>query len=123
MFIGVIKVLAFSEPNTSYRNPISLEKILLDICITLWNSAAAESEETLLKIDSRLPLVEVHGNSLESPEDGVEKVPATKKPAAKRAPGRGAAKPKKGREPATGDAAPPRAKPRKKKGAAENTVG
>jgi hypothetical protein len=123
MFIGVIKVLAFSEPNTSYRNPISLEKILLDICITLWNSAAAESEETLMKIDSRLPLVEVHGDPLESPEDGVEKVPATKKPAAKRAAGRGAAKPKKGREPTTGETAAPRAKPRKKKGVAENTVG
>jgi len=123
MFVGVIKVLALSEPNTSYRNPISLEKILLDICISLWSNAANESDETLTKIESRLPVVEVHGNLVESPDGVLEEVPSTKKSPAKRAAGRGAAKPKKEREPASGDAAKPRAKPRKKKGDSENTMG
>jgi len=59
MFKAVICVIASSEPNTSYRNPISLEKMLLDICISIWKMAALESEETLLKIESLLPVAEV----------------------------------------------------------------
>jgi hypothetical protein len=76
MFKCVITVLASAEPNTSYRNPISLEKILLDITIALWNTTALESKETLTEIESKLP-VEVHGpdssGDLVPAETGVEK--------------------------------------------------
>lgn len=75
MFKCVIAVIATAEPNTSYRNPISLEKILLDICIALWKSTALETKETLAEIESRLPL-EVHGadasGDLDAAADGVE---------------------------------------------------
>jgi hypothetical protein len=76
MFKCVITVIASAEPNTSYRNPISLEKILLDITIALWNTTALESKETLDEIESKLP-VEVHepdsSGDLVSAETGVEK--------------------------------------------------
>jgi len=75
MFKCVITVIASAEPNTSYRNPISLEKILLDITNALWNTTALESKETLAEIESKLP-VEVHGPDssgvLVNAEDGVE---------------------------------------------------
>ena len=121
MFRSVILVLANSEPNTSYRNPISLEKILLDIAIALWKTAAQESEETLRKLESHLPVVE-YGVLVEVTEGGVEKS-TTKKTPAKRAAARGTGKPKKGGEPGEGATAAPRAKPRAKKSAAKGTVG
>ena len=75
MFKAAITVIASTEPNTSYRNPISLEKMLLDICIAFWKTAHLESQETLLKLESNLPLG-VHGTSsssnLEPREDGVD---------------------------------------------------
>jgi hypothetical protein len=60
MFKAAISIVASAEPNTSYRNPISLEKMLLDICISFWNTAHMESPETLAKLESALP-VEVNG--------------------------------------------------------------
>ena len=122
MFRSVIFVLASSEPNTSYRNPISLEKILLDIAISLWKTAALESDETLAKLESRLPVAK-YGALLEDSEGGVVKTAATAKTPAKRAPARGTGKPKKGGEPDPGTTVAPRAKPRAKKSAAATTVG
>lgn len=122
MLSAVIFVLASSEPNTSYRNPISLEKILLDITNQLWQKAALESDETLLKLESKLPVVE-YGALLEDAEGGVVKVAATKKVAVKKPSARGAAKPKKGGEPGDVAAPKPRAKPRAKKGAATENLG
>jgi len=111
MFRSVILVLAQAEPNTSYRNPISLEKILLDIAIALWNSAALEPDATLLKLESHLPIVE-YGAPVEATEAGVEKG-TTKKPPAKRATARGTGKPKKSGESSEGPK--PKPKPRAKK--------
>jgi hypothetical protein len=123
MFIGVIKMLALSEPNTSYRNPISLEKILLDICITVWNTARDEPKEILAKIESKLPIAEVHGNTVEPSEDGMGEGVAAIQPAKKKGSGRGPTKAKKGGESSDGAPITSRAKPRKKKGDAEPTMG
>jgi len=75
MFKAAIFAIATAEPNTSYRNPISLEKILLDICIAFWRTAHLESDMVLTKLESALP-VEVHGTStsgnMEPREDGVD---------------------------------------------------
>jgi hypothetical protein len=73
MFKETIRVIASSEPNTSYRNPISLEKMLLDICIVLWKTTALESREDLLKIESLLPLEPVLNGTanMEHPESDV----------------------------------------------------
>ena len=68
MFKAAIVIIAGTEPNTSYRNPISLEKMLLDICLAFWTTAQAEDKTVLTELESRLPL-EVHGTGdLESPE-------------------------------------------------------
>ena len=68
MFKAAIVIIAGTEPNTSYRNPISLEKMLLDICLAFWNTAQLEDKAVLTELESRLPL-EVHGTGdLESPE-------------------------------------------------------
>ena len=96
MFKCVITVIATAEPNTSYRNPISLEKILLDIAIALWSTTALESQETLTEIESILPL-EVHGadtsGDLVSTENGMEKntisEPNTGKKTSERGTGKG----------------------------------
>ena len=123
MFIGVIKVLALSEPNTSYRNPISLEKILLDICIVLWNTTMAETNEVLVKIESKLPVAEVHGDSMESSEGGMGEGATTVESTKKRGAGRGPTKAKKRGESTDGSTVAKRAKPRKKKGNTENNMG
>jgi hypothetical protein len=116
MFRETITVLASSEPNTSYRNPISLEKILLDITNALWKTAAKESEAVLLKLESKLPVVE-YGALLEPPEDGMAQNTGTsgKKATTKKPSARGTAKPKKTGESGTSAPAKPRAKPRAKK--------
>lgn len=56
MFKAAIAVVAAAEPNTSYRNPISLEKMLLDICIAFWRYAHLESPATLAELESALPI-------------------------------------------------------------------
>jgi hypothetical protein len=124
MFRATIAVLASSEPNTSYRNPISLEKILLDITNALWVTAAQEPEAMLLKLESKLPIVE-YGAILEPPEDGVvENTGASgKKAPAKKPSARGAGKPKKTGESDTSTPAKPRAKPRAKKAVATADLG
>jgi hypothetical protein len=75
MFKAAIAVIATAEPNTSYRNPISLEKMLLDICTAYWKTAHLESPEVLAKLESALP-VEVYGTdasgNMEPREDGVD---------------------------------------------------
>ena len=77
MFKAAIAVIATAEPNTSYRNPISLEKMLLDICIMFWRYAHLETPSTLALLESALPLgaacnaTHSKGN-LESGEDGVD---------------------------------------------------
>ena len=84
MFRSAIKVIALTEPNTSYRNPISLEKMLLDVCLAFWYSAQLESQERLEKLESALP-VEDHGSGdMESPAQGVAKDAPVVKPTAKR---------------------------------------
>ena len=60
MFKAAIQAVAVAEPNTSYRNPVSLEKILMDITLAFWNGAAGESDEALIEYKSRLPLEVVH---------------------------------------------------------------
>lgn len=60
MFKAAIQAVAVAEPNTSYRNPVSLEKILMDITLAFWNGTAGESDETLIEYKSRLPLEVVH---------------------------------------------------------------
>lgn len=122
MFRSVLYVLASSEPNTSYRNPISLEKILLDITNLLWTTAAKESEETLLKLESKLPVVD-YGTALEDTEGDVGKNTDSKKPATKKPSTRGTAKPKKGGESGDVPATKPRAKPRAKKGVTAENLG
>jgi hypothetical protein len=56
MFKAAITVIALAEPNTSYRNPISLEKMLLDICNAFWITAHNTPPEILAKLDSTLPV-------------------------------------------------------------------
>jgi hypothetical protein len=60
MFRAAIQAVAVAEPNTSYRNPVSLEKILMDITLAFWNGTAGESDEALIEYKSRLPLEVVH---------------------------------------------------------------
>jgi len=60
MFQAAIRAVAIAEPNTSYRNPVSLEKILLDITLAFWMGAAVESDEALIEYKSRLPLEVIH---------------------------------------------------------------
>ena len=89
MFKAVITVIATAEPNTSYRNPISLEKMLLDICISIWKTVALESEEVLLKIESLLPIAELvvdGAANLENPENTLESTAIAVKTKAKGAP-------------------------------------
>jgi hypothetical protein len=75
MFKAAIAVIATAEPNTSYRNPISLEKMLLDICTAYWKTAHLESPEVLAKLESALP-VEVYGTdasgNMEPREEGMD---------------------------------------------------
>jgi len=88
MFKGVIGIIASSEPNTSYRNPISLEKMLLDICISIWVSTSMESEEVLRKIESLLPIAEVVDGTanLETSENNLESDTVVAKPKIKATP-------------------------------------
>ena len=80
MFKAAIAVVATAEPNTSYRNPISLEKMLLDICIAFWRNAHLESPATLAALESALPIGTVSivadattsKRNLESGEGGVD---------------------------------------------------
>jgi hypothetical protein len=98
MFKSVIAILGVAEPNTSYRNPISLEKILLDICIILWQKAHLESLETLTRLESALP-VEGHGTvstrTMENTEDGVDDSEAFNASTTKKSASKGATKAKK----------------------------
>jgi hypothetical protein len=95
MFRAAVTVLAATEPNTSYRNPISLEKMLLDICLAFWHTAHAESEDVLRDLESRLPVEDYGVGALESPAAAVATdAPATKAPAKRAAP-KGAGKAKK----------------------------
>lgn len=75
MFKAAVYAIVCAEPNTSYRNPISLEKILLDICIAFWRTAQNESQVVLAKLESLLP-VGVNGGdtsgNMEPREDGVD---------------------------------------------------
>jgi hypothetical protein len=129
MFKAVICVIAASEPNTSYRNPISLEKMLLDISISLWKTSALESEDVLLKIESLLPIAEaeVDGTTdMENSEnalvaDSVDNGAKTK-PKAKAAPRKRAVKSEVPREDDSGNTIAesettekPKPKPRAKK--------
>jgi len=142
MFKAAIAVVAIAEPNTSYRNPISLEKMLLDICIAFWRTAHLESPETLAKLESALP-VEVHGagtsGNMESGTGPVDDSAAYNASTTKKSAAKGAGKTKKRStveggneivEPAAISEPKPKAKPRavKKrttgtKAAAETTVG
>lgn len=60
MFKAAIHAVSIAEPNTSYRNPVSLEKILLDITLAFWNGAAKMSDDSLIQYKSRLPIEVVH---------------------------------------------------------------
>lgn len=96
MFRAAIRVIALTEPNTSYRNPISLEKMLLDVCLAFWSSAQLESADVLDKLESSLPVEEHGSGDLEAHEKAVaEHSPATK-PAAKRSQQRTGGRAKKG---------------------------
>jgi hypothetical protein len=121
MFRSVIFVLASSEPNTSYRNPISLEKILLDITIALWKTAALEPDDVLHKLESKLPVVE-YGTLVEDAEGTVAPGAIVKAPA-KRASAKGTGKPKKTGESDDGTPVATRAKPRAKKATAKQPLG
>ena len=95
MFRAAITVIAATEPNTSYRNPISLEKMLLDICLAFWHTAHATSEDELRELESRLPIEDYGVGALESTAANVATdAPATKAPAKRAAP-KGAGKVKK----------------------------
>jgi hypothetical protein len=96
MFREANAVIAATEPNTSYRNPISLEKMLLDITLAFWCTAQLEVDATLDELESHLP-VEVHGDTgdLESSKEPVVKDPAPKKSAAKKSGTKGIGKSKK----------------------------
>jgi hypothetical protein len=95
MFRAAVVVIASTEPNTSYRNPISLEKMLLDICLAFWKTAQLESPEVLAELESHLP-VEVHGTGdLESPEGVVATDAAPTKSTGKKSVAKGAGKSKK----------------------------
>jgi hypothetical protein len=100
MFRAAIEVVAIAEPNTSYRNPVSLEKILLDICEQIWNWASKESKESIAEYLSHLPVEPVKNvtaeGDLESPENGVVEPKKSKSTAAaKKSNTDGTAKPKK----------------------------
>jgi len=95
MFRAAIAVIAATEPNTSYRNPISLEKMLLDICLAFWRTAQAENETVLRELESRLPIEDYGVGDLESQAAVMAADAATVKPATKRAAPKGAGKAKK----------------------------
>lgn len=82
MFQRAIRAVAVAEPNTSYRNPVSLEKILLDITLSFWTTAAEETDESLLEFKSHLPLEVVHEThptgDLANPAGGVESTTKTR---------------------------------------------
>lgn len=136
MFKAVICVIAASEPNTSYRNPISLEKMLLDISISIWKMAALEDEEVLLKIESLLPVVEVvvdGATNMDNSENTLvtDSVESSSKPKAKATARKRAVKSEDGRALNTGDTIvvtetaekpKPKPKPRAKK-STTTTVG
>lgn len=98
MFKAAICVLGSAEPNTSYRNPISLEKMLLDICIAFWQTAHAESDDVLVRLESMLP-IGIHGavssRNLEPGEDGVDDSAAFTASTTKKSVPKGTGKPKK----------------------------
>jgi hypothetical protein len=98
MFKAAVCAVANSEPNTSYRNPISLEKMLLDICLAFWNTAHKESDDVLLKIESLLP-AEVNEPStkgnMESSEDRVDEDSAFNTTKPKKSVSKGVGKTKK----------------------------
>lgn len=75
MLRATIEVVGTAEPNTSYRNPVSLEKILLDICEKMWTWAAKESPESIQKYLSSLPVEPVRNvtpeGDLATPEKGM----------------------------------------------------
>jgi hypothetical protein len=130
MFKSAIAVIACAEPNTSYRNPISLEKMLLDICNAYWKTAHNETPEVLAKLESALP-VEVHGagssGNMESREEGMDDSAAfnastTKKSGPK---GTGKAKKRSPAEPGNEIVEPPAAseKPKPKPRAAKKRTG
>lgn len=99
MFKAAIAVLGSAEPNTSYRNPISLEKILLDICIAFWTKAHQESPETLAKLESALPVGTHAGSDTERNlgpgTDGVDDSAAFTASTTKKSVPKGTGKPKK----------------------------
>ena len=100
MFKAAIAVVASAEPNTSYRNPISLEKMLLDICIAFWRGSHLESPATLAKLESALPVGAVVASdaakrNLESGEGGVDDSAAYCASTTKKSVAKGAGKAKK----------------------------
>jgi hypothetical protein len=99
MFKCAILVVATAEPNTSYRNPISLEKMLLDICIAYWKSVRAETSENLAALESKLPVEVHHGatstGDLDASEAGVGKSTAAGASGGKKSAGKGVGKSKK----------------------------
>jgi hypothetical protein len=99
MFKCAILVVATAEPNTSYRNPISLEKMLLDICIAYWKSVRAETPENLAVLESKLPVEVHHGatstGDLDASEAGVGKSTAAGASGGKKSAGKGVGKSKK----------------------------
>ena len=95
MFRAAIAVIAATEPNTSYRNPISLEKMLLDICLAFWHTAQAEDETVLRELESRLPVEDYGVGDLESQAALMAADATAAKPTTKRAQPKGAGKSKK----------------------------
>jgi hypothetical protein len=129
MFIAAIKAVAIGEPNTSYRNPISLEKILLDITIAFWKGAAEESDEILLEFNSRLPVEVIHAapaeDNMEVPEGAVPKPRAAKAASNKKTTAARTTEAKTGGagDTGTGAAVPAKTPKRKAKNTPKGTVG
>jgi len=107
MFKAAISVVATAEPNTSYRNPISLEKMLLDICTAFWKTAHMEELAVLEKLESALP-VGVYGTdtpgNMEPREDGVDDSAAYNATTTKKSGPKGTGKTKKRSTAETGNA-------------------
>ena len=123
MFRKAIRIIAIAEPNTSYRNPISLEKILLDLCIAFWETSHLESDETLYEIESKLPIDVQHiEGDLESSETTLGSNVISRKDKPKKTSTTGVRKPKKGSKDISGNtiiepkkASKPKPGPRAKK--------
>jgi len=98
MFKAAINILGSAEPNTSYRNPISLEKILLDITIAFWQTAHSESHEVLLRLESNLPVGVYETDTsrdMEPGQEGVDDSAAFSASTTKKSIPKGNGKPKK----------------------------